>query len=75
MSDARKLVEGWKAIADAVGLSRSETQRKARLPEDRIPVWKYFGRVLAYTNALADWRERHMTPLGPKVPADTDRGK
>jgi hypothetical protein len=56
-------LEGWPAIAGFIGESEDTAQRRARLRTDRLPVWKYFGTVLAWPSALREWKARHILPL------------
>jgi len=56
-------LEGWKSIAEFIGESEDTAQRRARLKTDRLPVWSYFGRVLAWPTALREWQARHILPL------------
>lgn len=53
---------GWKAIADAVGISRATAQRMAARNRDPLPVESYLGGVYAFPSAVAAWRSRQRMP-------------
>lgn len=53
-----KLIEGWKAIADAIGKSRSQTIRYAKRSWDPLPAYRRFGTIVVSETALRDWERR-----------------
>jgi len=66
MLDVReKKVEGWDAIASAIGVSRASAQSYAHRKKDPLPVYwsRCGGRVVAHATALRDWIERQDIPL------------
>ena len=72
MLDVReRKVEGWKAIAEAIGMDERTAQRYARRPKDPLPVyWRRCGGfVVAHATALRDWLERQEIPLDVRASA------
>jgi hypothetical protein len=58
-------VEGWKAIAEAVGVDERTARRYAALRHDPLPVYwrRRGGYVVAHATALRDWVARQDIPL------------
>lgn len=66
MIDVRESkVEGWKAIAESIGVSIVTAQAYAHRKKDPLPVyWRRCGsRVVAHATALRDWIARQEIPL------------
>ena len=66
MLDVREQkVEGWKSIAQAVGVDERTAQRYSKRRKDPLPVyWRRCGGiVVAHATALRDWMARQDIPL------------
>lgn len=66
MLDVREnKVQGWDAIAEAVGVSKPSAIKYARRRVDPLPVyWRRCGNyVVAHATALRDWLGRQDVPL------------
>ena len=83
MLDVREnKVQGWDAIAQAVGVSKPSAIKYARRQIDPLPVyWRRCGNyVVAHATALRDWLARQDIPLdlrerrlrGPARPTKRD---
>ncbi len=67
MLDVRECkVEGWKAIAGAIGVNERTARRYAKRREDPLPVYwrRQGGSVVAHATGLRDWVARQEIPLG-----------
>ena len=58
-------VEGWAAVASAIGVSKVTAQSYAKRKKDPLPVyWRRCGGVVvAHATALRDWMARQDIPL------------
>lgn len=66
MVDVREQkVEGWKAIAAAIGVSEVTARKYAKWKKDPLPVYRRRpgSGVVAHATALRDWDRRRNTPL------------
>lgn len=66
MLDVREQkVEGWLAIAAAIGVSTVTAQKYAAAKKDPLPVYwrRCGGYVVAHATALRDWLARQDIPL------------
>jgi len=55
------LLEGWKAIAEALGRTERSCRRYARRRRDPLPVYRYLGTVVIHRAALDEWKKRQGT--------------
>lgn len=77
MLDVReKRVQGWKEIAEALGVSTVTAQGYARRKVDPLPVYwrRCGGGVVAHATALRDWLERQEIPLDMRDSAGKNTG-
>ena len=66
MLDVREQrVEGWIAIAAAIGVSTVTAQKYFKRAKDPLPVYwrRCGGQVVAHATALRDWLARQEVPL------------
>lgn len=66
MLDVREQrVQGWKAIAAAIGVSERTARDYAKRTKDPLPVYwrRCGGGVVAHATALRDWIRRQEIPL------------
>lgn len=54
-------LEGWAAIADAIGRNERTARHYARRADDPLPVYKGLGRAVAYHAELEEWVRRQLT--------------
>ena len=69
MLDVREhKVQGWRAIAAAIGVSRNTALKYAQRARDPLPVYwrRCGGYVVAHATALRDWRARQDIPIDLK---------
>jgi len=61
-------VQGWRAIAEAIGVSMPTAQLYAKRTSDPLPVYwrRCGGYVVAHATALRDWLARQDIPLDLK---------
>lgn len=78
MLDVREQkVEGWQAIATAIGVSTVTAQSYARRSKDPLPIYwrRCGGGVVAHATALRDWISRQEIPLDMRASAVGKRSK
>ncbi len=66
MLDVRECkIEGWKAIAAAIGVTERTARRYANRRHDPLPVYwrRRGGTVVAHATGLRDWIARQDVPL------------
>lgn len=51
-------LQGWKAIADALGVSVDTARRYATTGEDPMPAYRFMGSVRARSTEIEAWAER-----------------
>jgi hypothetical protein len=58
-------VQGWRNIAEAIGVTMPTAQKYARRKIDPLPVYwrRCGGYVVAHLTALRDWTARQDIPL------------
>lgn len=62
-------IEGWRAIAEALGVSERHAVRYGVRDDDPLPVRKRFGRVYIQSTELYEWVQRQDQSYGQARPA------
>ncbi len=56
-------LEGWKAIAEAIGRGEDAASDLAHREFDPLPVYVYLREVVAWPSAIREWRARQLLPI------------
>lgn len=66
-------LETWEQIAFYLKVSKATAQRRARLKEDPLPVYKRGGTIVAYKSELDEWTKRYEKEIQAETKSKNKR--